>query len=87
MGRSPRGAARAFRGKNGHPTLEDEVTVYSSTSILGGETVIGRGTVIGSNAFLTKSVSSDTRVSIKGPELSFKDLKMREENLQEKNQL
>lgn len=71
---------QSLRGKKRHPTLEDEVTVYSSTSILGGETVIGRGTVIGSNAFLTKSVSSDVRVSIKGPELNFKDLKLQEKD-------
>ena len=38
-----------------HPTLEDNVTVYSGASILGGETVIGTGAVIGSNAFITSS--------------------------------
>ncbi|NLO47173.1 MAG: serine acetyltransferase [Clostridiales bacterium] len=76
---STRGGQSLY-GKKRHPTLEDEVTVYSSTSILGGETIIGRGTVIGSNAFLTKSVSSDVRVSIKSPELSFKDLKQREQD-------
>ena len=66
---------QSLKGKKRHPTLEDEVTVYSSTSILGGETVIGRGTVVGSNAFITKSVDADTRVSIKTPELNFKELK------------
>ena len=56
-----------------HPTLEDNVTVYSGASILGGETVIGTGAVIGSNAFVTSSVPAHTRVSIKNPELQFKD--------------
>ena len=55
-----------------HPTLEDNVTVYSGASILGGETVIGEGATIGSNAFITSSVPGGTRVSIKNPELQFK---------------
>lgn len=66
---------QSLRGVKRHPTLEDDVTVYSSTSILGGETVIGRGAVIGSNAFITKSVAAGTRVSIKVPDLNFKTLR------------
>ncbi|MEL7623208.1 MAG: serine O-acetyltransferase EpsC [Clostridiales bacterium] len=69
---------QGLRGKKRHPTIEDEVTIYSSTSILGGETVIGKGAVIGSNAFITKSVPPGTRVSIKTPELDFKEMKMPE---------
>ena len=56
-----------LRNKKRHPTLEDEVTVYSGASILGGETVIGKGSVIGGNVFITKSVPPNTRVS---PEIS-----------------
>ena len=51
----------------------DPVTSNSGASILGGETVIGTGAVIGSNAFITSSVPAQTRVSIKNPELQFKD--------------
>ena len=64
---------QSLRGAKRHPTLEDNVTVYSGASILGGETVIGEGAVIGSNAFITSSVPGGTRVSIKNPELQFKD--------------
>ena len=64
---------QSLRGAKRHPTLEDNVTVYSGASILGGETVIGTGAVIGSNAFITSSVPAHTRVSIKNPELKFKD--------------
>lgn len=64
---------QSLRDIKRHPTLEDNVTVYSGASILGGETVIGAGAVIGSNAFLTSSVPAHTRVSIKNPELQFKD--------------
>ncbi len=66
---------QSLRNTKRHPTLEDNVTVYSGASILGGETVIGQGAVIGSNAFVTSSVPSNTRVSIKNPELQFKDRK------------
>ncbi len=68
---------QSLRGARRHPTLEDNVTVYSGASILGGETVIGEGAIIGSNAFITSSVPGGTRVSIKNPELQFKDRRIR----------
>lgn len=49
-------------GKQRHPTLEDDVTIYSGATILGGETVIGRGSVIGGNVWLTRSVPPGTKV-------------------------
>ncbi|KAF1085736.1 Serine acetyltransferase [Sporotomaculum syntrophicum] len=70
---SPR-EGQNLRGVKRHPTIEDNVTVYSGTSILGGNTVIGKGATIGSNVFLTKSVPAGTKVSIKIPELMFKGL-------------
>lgn len=54
-----------LRNKKRHPTIEDDVTIYSNASILGGETVIGKGSIIGGNVFLTKSVEAGSRVSIK----------------------
>lgn len=68
---STRGGQK-LNGVKRHPTIEDDVTVYSGASILGGETVIGSSAVIGSNAFITQSVPSGTKVSIKNPELLFK---------------
>ncbi len=61
-----------LKGTKRHPTIEDDVTIYSGASILGGETVISEGVVIGGNAFVTKSVPEQTRVSAKMPELQFK---------------
>ncbi|MCL2096010.1 MAG: serine acetyltransferase [Oscillospiraceae bacterium] len=63
-----------LRNKKRHPTIEDEVTIYSSASILGGETIIGRGSVIGGNAFITQSVPAYTRVSVRQPELDYKEI-------------
>ena len=64
---------QSLRGVKRHPTLEDEVTVYSGASILGGETVIGKGVVIASNVFVTQSVPPRTRVTVKNPELQYKN--------------
>ena len=44
-----------------HPILEDHVTVYSNTSILGRIT-IGHNTVIGGNIWLTHSVPPGSRI-------------------------
>jgi serine O-acetyltransferase len=45
-----------------HPTIEDDVTIYSNATILGGDTVIGRGSTIGGNVWLISSVPADTMV-------------------------
>jgi serine O-acetyltransferase len=45
-----------------HPILEDHVTVYSNSSILGRIT-IGKGTVVGGNIWLTHSVPPYSRIT------------------------
>jgi serine O-acetyltransferase len=62
---------RKLQNKKRHPTIEDNVTIYSGASILGGETVIGHDTVIGGNVFITSSIDPETRVSVKNQELRF----------------
>jgi serine O-acetyltransferase len=47
---------KSMKGKKRHPTLEDNVIVYSGSTILGGDTIIGHDTVVGGNVWLTKSV-------------------------------
>lgn len=54
-----------------HPTIKDNVTIYSGASILGGETVIEEGVVVGGNSFITKSISKGTKVSVKNQELVY----------------
>ena len=53
-------------GKQRHPTIEDDVTIYANATILGGRTVIGRGAVVGGNAWITFSVPPGVRVGV-GP--------------------
>lgn len=50
------------RPKKRHPTIEDDVTIYTGAKILGGNTVIGRGSVIGANAWLMESVPPGTTI-------------------------
>ena len=39
-----------------HPTIEDNVIIYSGATILGGDTIIGNDCIIGGNVWLTYSV-------------------------------
>lgn len=45
-----------------HPTIEDNVVIYSGTTILGGQTVIGKDSVIGGNVWLTEGVPPNSMV-------------------------
>ncbi len=47
---------KSMAKKKRHPTIEDNVVLYSGATILGGNTVIGEGSVIGGNVWLTQSV-------------------------------
>ena len=49
-----------------HPTIEDNVIIYSGATILGGDTVIGQGSIIGGNVWLVKSVPPNSRIYYKG---------------------
>lgn len=67
----PKEAVKHFRSKKRHPTIENEVIIYSNTTILGGDTVIGARSTIGGNAWITSSVPPDTKVYLKKPELIY----------------
>jgi serine O-acetyltransferase len=56
---------RAARSTKRHPTIEDNVVIYASATILGGDTVVGQNSVIGGNVWLTKSVPAWSRVMFK----------------------
>ena len=51
-----------IKGIDRHPTIEDEVTIYSGATILGRVT-IGRGSIIGGNVWLTRDVPPGSRIS------------------------
>jgi serine O-acetyltransferase len=54
---------RIKKGGKRHPNVEDGVTIYPNSTILGGETVIGAGSTIGANVFLMTSVPPDSLVT------------------------
>ncbi len=68
----PMDAGDRLRGKKRHPTIEDDVIIYSGATILGGDTTIGTRSVIGGNVWLTKSVPPDTTVLLETPKLIYK---------------
>ncbi|ACL04343.1 serine O-acetyltransferase EpsC [Desulfatibacillum aliphaticivorans] len=68
----PKNAGEALRNKKRHPTIEDDVIIYSGATILGGETVIGKGSVVGGNVWLTESIPPGTRVIMEPPTLSYR---------------
>jgi serine O-acetyltransferase len=61
-----------IRGKKRHPTIEDDVTIYSNATIL-GPAIIGARSVIGGNVWITKDVPPDTAITIEQPHLSYKN--------------
>ncbi|MCX5858231.1 MAG: serine acetyltransferase [Deltaproteobacteria bacterium] len=61
----------SLRHQKRHPTIEDDVIIYSNATVLGGKTVLGSRSVIGGNVWLTESVPPDTEVFLKKPELVF----------------
>lgn len=67
---STRGGQK-LKDKKRHPTILDNVTIYSGASILGGETVVGKDVVVGGNAFITRSIPDGAKVSIKNQELRY----------------
>lgn len=47
-----------------HPTINDNVTIYSGATILGGNTVIGEGATIGGNAFIVTSIPAKAKINV-----------------------
>jgi serine O-acetyltransferase len=68
----PKDAGIQLRGKKRHPTIEDNVIIYSGATILGGDTVIGERSIIGGNVWITESVPPETRVIMEKPRLIYR---------------
>jgi len=69
-------AGQLIRGRKRHPTLEDDVTIYSGATLLGGDTVVGRGSTIGGNVWLTHSVPPNSIVMIGDPGLVVEEKRL-----------
>ncbi|MEM2961295.1 MAG: serine acetyltransferase, partial [Candidatus Bathyarchaeia archaeon] len=64
---------KIIKGSKRHPTVGNNVIIYSGATILGGETVIGDDAVIGGNAWITSSVPPGTKVIVAPPKLYYKN--------------
>ena len=53
---------RCLKGQKRHPTVEDNVTIYSNAAIFGGDTIIKKGSIIGGDVYLTHSVDENSVV-------------------------
>jgi serine O-acetyltransferase len=65
---------RLIKGNKRHPTVGNNVIIYSGATILGGETEVGDNAVIGGNVWITSSIPAGTQVTIVPPELRYKDI-------------
>ena len=61
-----------IKGRKRHPTIGNNVVIYSGATLLGAEAVIGDNVVIGGNVWVTGPVSSGTKITIAAPELKYK---------------
>lgn len=66
-------SGEVIRGTKRHPNVEDGVTIYPNSTILGGETTIGEGSTIGANVFLMHSVPPNSLVVTKEAGLDILD--------------
>ena len=61
-----------IKGRKRHPTVGNNVVIYSGATLLGAETVIGDNVVIGGNVWITTAVEAGTKIT-RGPvELKYK---------------
>ena len=63
----------AVKSLKRHPDVEDGVTIYPNTTILGGDTVIGARSTIGANVFLLHSLPPDSLVIYEEKQLVIRD--------------
>jgi len=61
-----------IRGTKRHPTIGNNVVIYSGATLLGADAVVGDNVVIGGNVWITSRVESDTKITIAPPDLKYK---------------
>ena len=61
-----------IKGRKRHPTIGNNVIIYSGATLLGADAVIGDNVVIGGNVWITSPVPSNTRITIAQPEQNIR---------------
>ncbi len=67
---STKGGQR-LKGRQRHPIIEDDVTIYAGAVILGGQTIIGQGATVGGSVFITESIPAFHTVTMELPQLKL----------------
>lgn len=70
-------SGQIVKGGKRHPDVEDGVTIYPNSTILGGDTVIGVNSTIGANVFLMHSVPKNSLVFFEEKQLVIRDKSQR----------
>lgn len=65
---------RLVKGLKRHPTIGNNVILYSGATVLGGKTTIGNNAVVGGNTWITSSIPADTQVTLIPPQQAFRGL-------------
>ena len=63
---------RIIRGRKRHPTIGNNVVIYSGATLLGPDAIVGDNVVIGGNVWITTPVKASTKIAIAKPELQVK---------------
>ena len=66
---------QVIKGRKRHPTIGNNVVIYSGATLLGAEAVVGDNVVIGGNVWVTSPVAAGTKLAIARPELNYKKKK------------
>ena len=61
-----------IKGRKRHPTVGNNVVIYSGATLLGAETVVGDNVGIGGNVWITGPVAPGTKITIAQPEQKYK---------------
>lgn len=61
-----------IKGRKRHPTIGNNVIIYSGATLLGPDAVIGDNVVVGGNVWITTPVASGTKITLAAPELKYK---------------
>jgi len=61
-----------IKGRKRHPTIGNNVVIYSGATVLGPDAIIGDNVVIGGNVWITSPVASNTTIAITPPEQNIR---------------
>ena len=60
-----------IKGRKRHPTIGNNVVIYSGATLLGPDAIVGDNSVIGGNVWVTSPVTPDTKITMARPELKY----------------